>query len=49
MFNDDTDELTLEEIAAIRKSEEEIARGDFVEWTPGMFGKLTPGKKNTKP
>lgn len=37
------DDLTPAEIIRIRKAEEEIARGEFVEWKPGMFTKsLSP-------
>lgn len=36
---DSDDQPTPEEIAMMKISEEEIARGDVVEWTPGMFSK----------
>ena len=36
---DSNNQPTLEEIAMMKISEEEIARGDVVEWAPGMFSK----------
>ena len=42
------DELLPSEIARIRAGEAEIARGEFVEWTPGMFSKSSSPKVAAK-
>lgn len=40
----DKDEMSSTEIARIRHAEEEIARGEFVTWEPGMFSKSSSPK-----
>ena len=45
---DSDDQPTPEEIAMMKISEEEIAKGDVVEWTPGMFSKSSSPKVAAK-
>ena len=53
LIADSDDQPTPEEISMMKISEEEIAKGDVVEWTPGMFTKSKSPKsvasKSTAP
>ena len=47
LIADSDDQPTPKEIAMMKISEEEIAKGDVVEWTPGMFSKSKSPKAAT--